>query len=124
MEESSEPQYKQVSFRLTLLRFISPLLLKLTANRRICIARIVCQSLAYLEQFTFVSAMSWQTQIGHDNNRKLRGTSGNLNMVGPGLRAEHLIIGYALPAVLSAVTAAVELSGPKCAFYKPRFGER
>ena len=41
-----------------------------------------------------------------------------------GLTAKNLVIGYGLPAVLSAVTAAVEFNGPKCAFYKPRFGER
>ena len=69
--------------------------------------------------------MSWQTQIGQDNIQKLRGTSDMTNMMkNNGLTAKHLIIGYALPAVLSALTAAVEFIGPKCAFYKPRFGER
>ena len=81
--------------------------------------------MAYLEQFTFVSAMTWQTQIGQDNIEKLRGTSDMNNILkNNGLTAKHLVIGYALPAVLSAVTATVEFSGPKCAFYKPRFGER
>ena len=84
--------------------------------------RIVCQSLAYMEQFTFVSAMTWQTQIGQDNVMKLRGTSDL--MKNNGLTAKQLTIGYVLPALLSALTATVEFSGPKCAFYKPRFGER
>ena len=69
--------------------------------------------------------MTWQTQIGQDNIKKLRGTSDMNNIMNTnGLTAKHLVIGYGLPAVLSAVTAAVEFSGPKCAFYKPRFGER
>ena len=111
MEERYEPQYKQVSFSLSL-------------NMFTCIGSVVCQSLAYLEQFTFVSAMTWQTQIGHDNIKKLHGTSDMNNMLSNGLRSRHLIIGYVLPAVLSTVTALVELSGPRCASYKPRFGER
>ena len=90
----------------------------------ISLPRIVCQSLAYMEQFTFFSAMTWQTQIGHNNIEKLRGTSDMNQMMNNGLRAQHLIIGYVLPAVLSAVTATVEFSGPRCAFYKPKFGER
>ena len=91
----------------------------------ISVSRIICQSLAYMEQFTFVSAMSWQTQIGQDNIMKLRGTSDMNNMIkNNGLRSRHLILGYALPAVLSAVTATVEFNSPKCASYKPRFGQR
>ena len=114
MEERYEPQYQQVSFSLSLNMLFTC----------IGIGSVVCQSLAYLEQFTFVSAMTWQTQIGHDNIKKLHGTSDMNNMLSNGLRSRHLIIGYVLPAVLSTVTALVELSGPRCASYKPRFGER
>ena len=83
--------------------------------------RIVCQTIAYMEQFTFISAMTWQTQIGQNNIEKLRGS--------PGLRTyelsgKHILVGYGLPALLSASTATMEFVGQKCSFYKPRFGER
>ena len=81
--------------------------------------RILCKSLAFMEQFTFVSAMSWQTLIGHNNIQRLQGTS-DTSPFG----VKHLLAGYGLPAILSAVTATVEFAGEKCAFYKPRFGER
>ena len=81
--------------------------------------RIICKSLAYMEQFTFISAMSWQTLIGQNNIERLRGTSDTTTV-----RAKHFFLGYGLPAILSAVTATVEFAGEKCAFYKPRFGER
>ena len=81
--------------------------------------RILCKSLAFMEQFTFVSAMSWQTLIGHNNIQRLQGTS-DTSPFG----VKHLLAGYGLPAILSAVTATVEFAGGKCAFYKPRFGER
>ena len=83
--------------------------------------RIVCQTLAYTEQFTFISAMSWQTLIGQSNVEKIRGS---VELEGPGLRVKHFLIGYGLPGLLSAATATVEFLGEKCAFYKPRFGER
>ena len=72
-----------------------------------------------MEQFTFISAMSWQTLIGQNNIERLRGTSDTTTV-----RAKHFFLGYGLPAILSAVTATVEFAGEKCAFYKPRFGER
>ena len=81
--------------------------------------RILCQSLAYMEQFTFTSVMSWQTLIGHNNIQRLQGISDCST-----LKAKHILVGYALPALLSALTATVEFAGEKCAFYKPRFGER
>ena len=81
--------------------------------------RIICKSLAYLEQFTFISALSWQTVIGQNNVERLRGTSDTTSV-----RARHVLVGYGLPALLSALTATVEFAGEKCAFYKPRFGER
>ena len=81
--------------------------------------RILCQSLAYMEQFTFISAMTWQTQIGHSNVEKLRGELKTYR-----LQVKHVLVGYGIPALLSATTATVELVGQKCAIYKPRFGER
>ena len=72
-----------------------------------------------MEQFTFISAMSWQTLIGQNNVERLRGTSDTTTV-----RAKHVLLGYGLPALLSGVTATVEFAGEKCAFYKPRFGER
>ena len=77
--------------------------------------------MAYMEQFTFVSAMSWQTQIGQNNIEKLRGSPG---LKSHGLSGKHLLVGYGLPALLSVSTATVEVVGQKCSFYKPRFGER
>ena len=110
MEERYEPQYQQVSFSLSLSMLFTCI-----------IGSVVCQSLAYLEQFTFVSAMTWQTQIGHNNIEKLRGSS---DLKTYGLRVKHVLIGYGLPALLSVTTATIEFVGQKCAFYKPRFGER
>ena len=84
-------------------------------------SRIVCQSLAYMEQFTFVSAMAWQTQIGQNNIQTLRGS---LELRSHGLSLQHGLVGYGLPALLSVSTAIVEVFGQKCAAYKPRFGDR
>ena len=75
-----------------------------------------------MEQFTFISAMSWQTQMGQNNIEKLRGST-ELKSSGPAT-LKHLLVGYGLPALLSVSTATVEFVGEKCAFYKPRFGER
>ena len=87
--------------------------------------RCVCQSLAYIEQFSFLSAMTWQTQIGHHNIQKLRGVYDVDDILKPAVFSQdHLAIGYGLPAVWSFITAVVELAAPRCAHFKPRFGER
>ena len=89
------------------------------------IFRFACQSLAYVEQFTFLSAMTWQSQIGHHNIQTLKGLSDVNNVVKPVvLSRTHLALGYGLPTLWSLVTASAELIGPRCADYKPRFGER
>ena len=75
-----------------------------------------------MEQFTFFSAMTWQTQIGQANIEKLRGST-EVKSYGRGT-VKHLLVGYGLPALLSVSTATVEWLGEEGAAYKPRFGER
>ena len=81
--------------------------------------------MAYLEQFTFLSAIIWQTIIGHHNVQKLLGVSDANHGVKPAVVSQSQVLtGYGLPAIWSLVTATVEMTGPRCADYKPRFGER
>ena len=69
--------------------------------------------------------MTWQSQIGYQNIQTLRGLSDVINLLKPAvLSPTHLALGYGLPAIWTLVTLTVEMTGPRCADYKPRFGER
>ena len=69
--------------------------------------------------------MTWQSQIGYQNIQTLRGLSDVNNLLKPAvLSPTHLALGYGLPAIWTLVTLTVEMTGPRCADYKPRFGER
>ena len=88
-------------------------------------SHLLCQSIGYLEQFSFLAAFTWMTIMSMENMNQLNGCgqSNSLQQSSDEIK-KLMLIGYGVPLMLSLGTAAVELFAPECAVYKPRFGHR
>ena len=80
-----------------------------------------CRLLGHLNQFFFLAAFTWMTimssEIYCQLNKYTQDTTARRMVL-------QVCLGYGLPAIIVFITAVVELTAPRCASYKPRFGHR
>merc|ERR1712061_668550 len=80
--------------------------------------RSTCTGLALLNQFAFLSAFSLMTLMSFHQIKKMRQQTGNKGF------ALRVALCYIIPGLITLVTLIVEVSAPRCAAVRPKFGTR
>ena len=83
--------------------------------------RSTCIGLALLNQFAFLSAFSLMTLMSYNifhQIKKMRQQKGNKGF------ALRVALCYIIPGFITLVTLIVEVSAPRCAAVRPKFGTR
>ena len=80
-----------------------------------------CRLIGHLNQFFFLAAFTWMTIMSSEIYCQLNKYTQETTVRRMVLQ---VCLGYGLPAFIVLITAAVELTAPRCASYKPRFGHR
>ena len=86
--------------------------------------KIVCTVLALVNQFFILSAFVWMTLMSYEIFKQIHGMK--VIMIGQSSRIlwRKAPIGYGIPGAICLLTLVVELTAPRCAAIRPKFGYR
>ena len=101
-----------------LLAFLSLVLMQLLDSSKLTVP--VCTALTLINQFSFLAAFCHLTLMSLNIFRQIHGMRVQANSDSRFRR--EIILAYTIPGVITFVTLAVELTAPRCATFRPKFG--
>jgi len=87
-------------------------------------SKTVCTVFALSNQFFIISTFTWMTLMSYNIFNKIHGMKVMRIGQRPDFLWKKMLIGYGIPATISLATFIVEVTAPRCAEIRPKFGHK